>query len=267
MKPPITRRFPVSGFWFQVGRKFTPSAFRHPLSAFAECGMRFAVCAVFMLLTSAPFLRADSARSVVAQGNALYDKGKYDDALQKYTRAQALLPNNPLLAYNVGDVLFKQKDYDKALESYRKASTASDKNLAQASFFNMGNCGFAKEDYVNAIEMYKQALNLNPDDAGAKFNLELARKKLKEQSKPQEQQQQNQQQQQSQQQQKQQQQQDQKDQEDQQQVQKKQAMEKKETSEEEARRILDALKNKEKEEQKKQMQKIPGQAGRSGQDW
>jgi len=270
--------FQVPGSKFQVppsrqashaSTVFRPSAF----SIWPSAGKGALLVLLAMSFLCAPFLSADSARGVVAQGNTLFDKGKYDEALQKYTRAQALKPNDPLLAYNVGDVLFKQKDYDKAVESFQKASGSSDTKLAEAAFYNMGNCRFAKEDYAGAIEMFKQALNLNQDDADAKFNLELARNKLKDQSKPQ--QKQNQQQNQQNQQQKDQKK-DQSDQSDksdksdkqkQDQEKQQQGMEKKKISEEEARRILDALKNKEKEEQKKQLKKMPGQAGRGGEDW
>lgn len=224
---------------------------------------------------------ADTARSVVAEGNALYAKGKHEAALQKYTRAQALLPNDPLLSYNMGDVFFRQKDYDKAIESYGKAAQAPDKALAEAACYNAGNAQFAKEDYLKAIEMYKQALQLDPEDRDAKANLELARRKLKEQSKPQERDQQQQQQQTQQQQkdQQQQQSQDQKDQgERQQQPQPKPGEEKKDDqqgegaktqklSKEDAERILQALQNKDKDEQKKQKEKLPVSGAYGGQDW
>lgn len=230
-----------------------------------------------LMLFAAAFLSADSARSVVSEGNALYAKGKHEAALQKYTRAQALLPNNPLLSYNTGNVYFRQKDYDKAIEAYGKAAQAPDKALAEAAYFNAGNAQFAKEDYLQAIEMYKQALQLDPEDRDAKANLELARRKLKEQSKPQKQDQQQQGQQQEQQQQ--QQDQEQKDQgEEQQQAQTKPGDEKKEQeqagaekkeklSKEEAERILQALQKKDKDEQKKQKERMPVSGARGGQDW
>ncbi len=225
-------------------------------------------------------LAADSARSVVAEGNALYAKGKHEAALQKYTRAQALLPNSPLLAYNMGNVYFRQKDYDKAVEAYGKAAQAPDKALAEAAFYNAGNAQFAKEDYLQAIEMYKQALQLDPEDRDAKANLELARRKLKERSKPQPQDQQ-QQQNQPQDQQQQQPGQDDKEQEDQQKPpqprpgeenrpedQRQGGVQKTEKlSKEEAERILQALQNKDKEEQKRQKQKAPVSGARGGQDW
>jgi tetratricopeptide (TPR) repeat protein len=36
------------------------------------------------------------------------------------------------------------------------------------------------QDYQKAIESYQKALEINPDDIDAKFNLELARRMLKE---------------------------------------------------------------------------------------
>ena len=242
-------------------------------------GPLFLLMPLGMVLLSAAHLSADSARSVVAEGNALYTKGKVEAALQKYTRAQALLPNSPLLAYNMGDVFFRQKDYDKAIESFGKAAQAPDKVLAEAAYFNAGNAQFAKEDYLQAVEMYKQALQLNSEDRDAKANLELARRKLKEQSKPQKQDQQQQQQQGQQQEQPPQQGQEKKEQgQEKNQPQPKPGDEKKEQeqtgaqkkedlSKEEAARILEALQNKDKDEQKKQKQKVPVSGAYGGQDW
>ena len=43
-------------------------------------------------------------------------------------------------------------------------------------------------DFFKAIEYYKKALEIDPKDQDAKFNLEMARKKMKQNMKPQQQQ-------------------------------------------------------------------------------
>jgi len=44
----------------------------------------------------------------------------------------------------------------------------------------MGNCYFRNNDLPKAIDSYKRALELDPDDRDAKYNLEVARQKLKD---------------------------------------------------------------------------------------
>jgi Ca-activated chloride channel family protein len=272
----------VSSFEFRVSSSQTgPSCGGNSQLATrnSQLGVKSPLLAI-LLLAAAAALPADSARSVVSEGNALYSKGKHEAALQKYTRAQALLPNSPLLSYNMGNVYFRQKDYDKAVEAYGRAAQAPDKALAGAAYFNAGNAQFAKEDYLQAIEMYKQALQLDPEDRDAKANIELARRKLKEQTKPQQQEQQQQQQDQRQDQQQQQQAQQEQDQGEEQKPRPKPGEEKKdddsrpagpdrkdELSPEEAERILQALQKKDKDEQKKQKEKMPVSGTRGGQDW
>jgi len=47
----------------------------------------------------------------VKQGNKLFQKENYNDALKKYTDAQIDKPESPELFYNIANVLYKQSKY------------------------------------------------------------------------------------------------------------------------------------------------------------
>lgn len=121
------------------------------------------------------------------EGNRLYDEHQYDDALKLYTDAQARLPNAPELHYNIGNVLFRKSEFDKAAEEYRKAESSPDPKLAQQATFNRGNALLMQEKPQDAAQAYIQALRSRPDDADAKRNLELALRMMQEQKKQQQQ--------------------------------------------------------------------------------
>ncbi len=262
---------------------------------------------------------AASLTKTVEQGNLHYNKAEYDQALNRYRDGQIQSPEQAELHFNIGDALFKKKDYAGAMEAYNKAISASDDaTLHSKAFYNLGNCLFragqdsvqlqngqgAINSWTQSIDSYKKALQTNPDDKEAKFNLEYVRKILKEMADKQKQDPQQQQQQKGQQQQQQQGQQGQQDQNQQDkqqqqeqqaqagQDQKKQDQEKQkqdqqskdeekppeqgqeqgrvegEISKEDAERMLDALKAAEKEEQKDQQKKKIKASGRvSGKQW
>lgn len=116
------------------------------------------------------------------QGNQAVTKDDLDGALKLYKEAQVEKPSDPLLDYNIGTVLNKQSKYDEALERYRKALYSSDTDFQADAYYNMGNTFFQAQKYADAISAYQKDLELRPEDVDAKYNLELARKKLKDQS-------------------------------------------------------------------------------------
>ena len=119
------------------------------------------------------------------EGNRLYEERQYDDALKLYTDAQARLPNAPELHYNIGNVLFRKSQFDKAAEEYRKAESAADPVLAQRATYNRGNALLMQRRPKEAVQAYVQALRARPDDADAKRNLELALRMMQQQEKEQ----------------------------------------------------------------------------------
>jgi len=149
---------------------------------------------LFLLFSLAGF---GGAWGLVREGNKLFAAGQYDQALTRYTDAQLGDPDNPRLQYNIGTVLYKQKKFKEALESFQKVIATSDENeIKEKAFYNMGNAYFRQAESAGDIELlskavdaYTEALKLDPNDADAKYNLEVARRmlELKKKENPQQQ--------------------------------------------------------------------------------
>jgi len=114
------------------------------------------------------------------KGNALYEKGQYDEALKVYKDAQLESPESSHLHYNMGNALYQKKKFKEATEEYQKALRSDQPLIQEQTFYNLGNSAYRQGNFLEAIEFYKKALQLKPDDIDAKYNLEFVRKKLKE---------------------------------------------------------------------------------------
>jgi Ca-activated chloride channel family protein len=147
--------------------------------------------ALVMLLSSPP-ARADY-RALNEKGNKALTEDKADEALKYYKDAEVEKPKQPVLDYNIGSALYKQNKYPEALQRYTRALNTDDPKFQADAYYNSGNTLFRAQRYAEAISAYKKSLEINTDDADAKYNLELARVKLKEQAQKQDKQQQNQQ--------------------------------------------------------------------------
>jgi len=121
-----------------------------------------------------------------AEGNTLYEQKNYSGALDKYVEANDGKQHQQELAYNLANTFYQQKKYPEALRELERAITSENTLLNEKIYFNRGNTFFQMGKYQEAIESYKKALQLVPSDKEAKHNLELALKKLQEN--PQEQQ-------------------------------------------------------------------------------
>ncbi|MFQ5603045.1 MAG: tetratricopeptide repeat protein [bacterium] len=143
------------------------------------------VMVVFQLAASVAF--AQAGRKKVKQGNELYQQEKYDEANNKYRDALLEDPTSPIIHFNIGDVLYKKKNYQEALKSFGKALVTDDILLQSKSYYNMGNAYYKIGRLDSSIFMYKKALELNPDDEDAKFNLEFVRAKIKDEAQKQQQ--------------------------------------------------------------------------------
>ncbi|MGB5106654.1 MAG: tetratricopeptide repeat protein [Candidatus Zixiibacteriota bacterium] len=134
-------------------------------------------------------------RKLNKKGNEAYSKNDIEQALKLYQEAEIEKPQQPVLDYNIATALYGQAKYEDAVKRYAKSLQTDDPALQSDAYYNMGASFFRNEKYAEAITAFQKGLELNPDDRDAKYNLELSRKKLKEQAQNQQQQNQDQQQQ------------------------------------------------------------------------
>ncbi len=124
------------------------------------------------------------------QGNTLLKKGELGQALQRYNEAKVERPDRPEVEYNIGNVYYLQGKLDSAAMEYQNALSTLKGPVAPNASYNLGNTFFRQQKYGPALEAYKEALIENPADRDAKHNLELTLRRMQADSTKQQQQQQ-----------------------------------------------------------------------------
>lgn len=239
--------------------------------------MKYSVINLFLFLLTmicGSYNFAQSTRSLVNEGVELYNEQKYTDAEVNFKKGAEESPNNFEAKFNLGDAYYKQQRYDEAMKAYQSAFVDTKSDLEKSDiYYNIGNSLLKSQKLKESIAAYKEALKLNPNDEQAKYNLSYALNQLNNQDQNQDQNQQqqndenkdeNKDQQQQDQQNKDQQNQDQRNQDQQQQQ--SQEQKEQELTKQEAEKILNALKENEKDLQKK-LRKIKGQPIKTEKDW
>ena len=125
------------------------------------------------------------------KGNAQYLKGEHQPALSEYQKAQTVVPEAPQLHYDIGNVFYRQQDWAGAAQQYEQALGAADPDLSSRAAYNLGNALFNDKKYDEAVKAYTRSLKSAPKDGDAKHNLEMALRALEQQKQQQQQKQKN----------------------------------------------------------------------------
>ena len=100
-----------------------------------------------------------------AQGDALYKKGNYDEALKQYEDALVVSPADTLLRMNRGSALYRLGRFDEAESSYVAATAIKNKRRQADANYNLGNILFKEGDQLmqsnaqGAQDKYRAALH------------------------------------------------------------------------------------------------------------
>jgi Ca-activated chloride channel homolog len=155
-------------------------------------GAMAALFIAWCMVTAVPVEAAKSvSRGKIKQGNQAYSAGEFPKAFSLYREAvgdSTRPPKNSYGAYyNGGNALYQQKQYGPAIDYYQR-SYSPDSLLTGRMLYNRGNAMMKSGKAAAAVESYVQALQYLPDDEDVRHNLELAVLEKQEQQKQKQQQ-------------------------------------------------------------------------------
>jgi superkiller protein 3 len=110
-----------------------------------------------------------SAQSYIDQGNKAIDDQEYDIAVEAFTQAVQLAPNDAHAHYNLALALQYQGETETAAASYLQA-IQHNPQLIEA-YINLGNLYSELGQHENALETFQQATEIRSDDADLYVNV------------------------------------------------------------------------------------------------
>jgi tetratricopeptide (TPR) repeat protein len=138
--------------------------------------------AILILMTTA-LGQAQTVRSHLSAGNDYYKKHHFPEAETEYKKALEKDPASREAQFNLGDAFYKQDRFEEAQRAYNASAVNSPTPIDRAAaYHNIGNTLFKAGKLAESIEAYKHALKLNPWDDDTRYNYQLARERLKQQS-------------------------------------------------------------------------------------
>jgi len=108
-----------------------------------------------------------------------YAAGEYDKALQGFTDLQVEHPEDPSLALHLGSAHYQMKNYTEAEKNFGQAALGGDEQVRERAMYNLGNTAYRQGKLQDAVEWYRQALEIDPNDEDAKYNLEFVRDEIR----------------------------------------------------------------------------------------
>ena len=98
----------------------------------------------------------------------------YDGARSIAERGAQEDPGVAQLHKNLGDLYYRAARYDDALEAYVRA-TKVDSELGADLYLKLGNIRLRRQEREEAVRCWERALELDPDNAIVRTNLESVR--------------------------------------------------------------------------------------------
>ncbi len=141
-----------------------------------------------LALMAVSLAHAQTVRSHVNTGNDDYSKKRFPEAETEYKKALEEDPTSRIAQFDLGNAYYKQGRFEEAQRSYNASMVNAPTAIDQAAaYHNIGNALFKAGKVAESLEAYKQALKLNPTDDETRYNYQLAKDRLKQQSQQQQQ--------------------------------------------------------------------------------
>lgn len=146
---------------------------------------------LFFQTGTGSFNRIAKINQLKEDAREAYTQGNYTEASRLYqTLMETYDEDSEELRLNYAHSLHKLGQPKEADAAYRSlAANAGDNNIRSAAYQQLGIQAIQNQNLQDAVTYFKQSLKSQPENESARYNYELAKKKLREQ-KEQEQQQQ-----------------------------------------------------------------------------
>ncbi len=123
------------------------------------------------------------------KGRKAYESGKYDEARTYYEHILNNRKNDAAAQFGLGATAYKQQDMEIATRSLNAVKNSDNPLLAAKALYNLGNMFRDQQKMAESLAMYRKAIELDPMDEDAKINYELLKKVIEQQQTKEQQQQ------------------------------------------------------------------------------
>jgi tetratricopeptide (TPR) repeat protein len=132
---------------------------------------------------------AQKENKLIRKGNNAFEDGDFQKAEIDYRKALEKNQESVKGNFNLGGAMYQQESFEEAAKKF-ESITGEDvpTDIKANSYHNLGNSFMGLQQYDQAIEAYKDALRINPKDEDSRYNLEYARRMLRQQQQQQQQQ-------------------------------------------------------------------------------
>jgi len=115
------------------------------------------------------------------KGTKAFENGKYDEARAYYEHILNNRKNDAAASFGLGATAYKQQDLEIATRSLNTVKNSDDPLLAAKALYNLGNMFRDQQKMDESLAMYRKAIELDPMDEDAKINYELLKQVIEQQ--------------------------------------------------------------------------------------
>jgi Ca-activated chloride channel family protein len=126
------------------------------------------------------------------KGKKAYEEGHFDEARVYYEHVLKNRKKDDGAQYGLGVTAYQQKDMETAARALNNAMNSDNKSLASKAMYNLGNMFRDQQKMEESLALYRKAIELDPTDEDAKVNYELLKQVLQQQEQQQQEDEQNQ---------------------------------------------------------------------------
>jgi len=120
------------------------------------------------------------------KGKTAYEDGKFDEARAYYENVLKNRKKDDAAHFGLGATAYQQQDMETAARSLNNVMHSEDKSLASKAMYNLGNMFRDQQKMEESLGLYRKAIELDPTDEDAKVNYELLKQVLRQQQQQQE---------------------------------------------------------------------------------